>query len=58
MDRQRQDDQLEPIYNSYMPIHNEAWKTFQERWTIETDGEIRSGRSVLPMRHEDDDDGD
>ena len=43
MDKQRQDDQrlddqLEPIYNSSVPIKDVDWKTSQERWTIETSG--------------------
>ena len=55
MDVQRQDDQLEPIYNSSVPMQDVALKTFWERWTIETGGGRRSGRSVLALRHEDDD---
>ncbi len=27
MDEQRLDDQLEPIYNGSVPIHDVAWKT-------------------------------
>ena len=46
-DEQRQDDQLEPIYNSSVPIQDVAWKTSRERWTIETSGERGSRRSVL-----------
>ena len=45
MDEKRQDDQLEPIYISAVPILDMALKTSRERWTIETGGE--SGRSVL-----------
>ena len=33
-DEQRQDDQLEPIYNSFVPIQNIALKTSRERWMI------------------------
>ena len=44
MDEQRQDDQLEPIYNSSVPIQDIALKTSQERWTIETGRERGSGR--------------
>ena len=58
MDEQRLDDQLQPIYNSSVPIQNVAWKTYREQWTIETDGEKGSGRSVLAARHDDDDDDD
>ena len=35
MDKQKQDDQVEPIYNSSVPIQDVAWKTYRERWTIE-----------------------
>ena len=55
MDEQRQDDQLEPIYNRSVPIQDVALKTYWERWTIETGGERESGRSVLGVRHDDDD---
>ena len=55
MDEQRQDDQLEPIYNSSVLIQDVALKTYQERWTIETGGERESERSMLSMRHDDDD---
>ena len=47
MDEQRQDDQLEPIYNNSVPIQAVALKTDRERWSIETGGERRSWRSVL-----------
>ena len=53
MDEQRQDDQLEHIYNSSVPIQDVAYR---ERWTIETGGEKGSVRSVLAARHDDDDD--
>ena len=56
MDEQRQDDQLEPIYNCTGPIQNVALKTYRERWTIETGGERGSGRSVLALQHDDYDD--
>ena len=55
-DKQRLDDQLEPIYNSSVPIQDVAWRTSRERWMIETGGEKGSGRSVLAARHDDDDD--
>ena len=58
MDEQRQDDQLEPIYNSSMLIQDVALKTYREQWTIETGGKRGSGRSVLAARHDDDDDDD
>ena len=47
MDEKRQNDQLESIYNSTVPIHDVVWKTSRERWTIETGGERGSKRSVL-----------
>ena len=56
MDKQRQDDQLDPIYNSSVPIQDVVLKTYRERWTIETGGKRRSGRSLLVARHVDDDD--
>ena len=56
IDEQRQDDQLEPINSSSVPIQDVAWKTSRERWTIEGDGERGLGRSVLAARHDDDDD--
>ena len=56
MDEKRQDNQLEPIYNSYMPIQDIAWKTYRERWMIETGGERGAERSVLAAWHDDDDD--
>ena len=51
MDEQRQDDQLEP-----MPVQDVALKTFRERWVIEMSGERGSGRFMLMVRHDDDDD--
>ena len=56
MDEQRQDDQLEPIYNSSVPIQDVTLKTYRKRWTIERGGERGSGISVLMARHDDDDD--
>ena len=47
MDEQRQDDQLEPINNSSVPIQDVALNTCHEQWTIETGGDKGSGRSVL-----------
>ena len=54
--RAKRDDQLEPIYNSSVPILNVALKTYWERWMIEMSGRRRSGRSVLAAQHDDDDD--
>ena len=53
MDEQKLDEQQELIYNCSVPIQNVTWRTRQERWTIETGGERRSGRSVLAARHDD-----
>ena len=50
MDKQRQDDQLELTYNSFVLIQDVALKTYQERWMIETVGKRETGRSVLMMR--------
>ena len=58
MDEQRQDDQLESIYDNSMPIQDAALGTYWERWTIEVGGEWGSGRSVLAVWHDDDDDDD
>ena len=49
MEEQRQDDQREPIYNSFVPIQDVALKTYRERWTIEKGGRRGSGRSVLAV---------
>ena len=49
------DDQLEPIYLSFVPIQDEAGRTFREQWTIETGGEKGTGKSVLAARQDDDD---
>ena len=56
MDKQKQDDQLQPICNSSGPIQDVALKTNRERWTIETGGERGSRRFVQTARHDDDDD--
>ena len=50
MNKQKLDDQLEPIYNSSVPIQDIALKTYREWWTIEMGGERGS------VRHDDDDD--
>ena len=47
MDDQRQNDQLEPIYNSAVSIQGVALKTYWERWTIEKGSGRGPGRSVL-----------
>ena len=55
MDEQRQEDQLEPTYNSSVPIQDVALKTYKKQWTIEKGGDRGSGRSVRMARHDDDD---
>ena len=55
MDDQGQEDQLEPIYSSSVPIQDVSLKTYRERWTIETVGERGSRRSMQAARHHDDD---
>ena len=47
MDEQREDDQLDLIYNSSVSIQDIAWKTSREQWSIETGGVKGSGRSVM-----------
>ena len=56
MAKQKQDDQLEHIYSSYVRIRDEALKTCQKRWNVGKSGERGSGMSVLVTRHDDDDD--
>ena len=56
MDEKRQDDQLEPTYNNSVSIKDVALKTYLDQWTIEMGSERESGRSVLIVRHDDDDD--
>ena len=56
MTKQKQDDQLEPTYSSYVRIRDVALKTCQRRWTIGRNGERGSGISMLAARHDDDDD--
>ena len=58
MAEQKQDDQLEHTYSSYVRIRDVALKTRQRRWTIGKRGERGSGISVLAARHDDDDDDD
>ena len=56
MDEQMQDDQLEPIYSSSVPIRDVALKTYRKQWTIEKGSERGSRISVLMARYDDDDD--
>ena len=54
MAKQKQDDQLEHTYSSYVRIRDVALKTCQKRWMIGRSGERGSGISVLAARHDDD----
>ena len=49
---QKQDDQHEHTFSSYVRIWNVALKTCQRRWTIGKIGERGSGISVLVARHD------
>ena len=52
---QKQDDQHEHTFSSYVRIRDVVLKTYLGRWTIGRSGERGSGISVLPVRHDDDD---
>ena len=52
---QKQDDQHEHTFSSYVRIRDVVLKTCLGRWTIGKSGERGSGISVLPARYEDDD---
>ena len=56
MAKQKQDDQFEHTYSSYVRIRDVALKTSRRRWTIGKSGERGSGISMLAARHDDDDD--
>ena len=58
MAKQKQDDQLEHTFNSFVRIRDVALKTCQRRWMIGRSGERGSGISVLAARDDDDDDDD
>ena len=58
MAEQKQDDQLEHTYSSYVRIRDVALKTRQRWWTIGRSDERRSWISVLAAQHDDDDDDD
>ena len=53
---QKQDDQHEHTFSSYVRIRVAVLKTYLGRWTIGRSGERGSGISVLPARDDDDDD--
>ena len=54
MAEQKQDDQLEHTYSSYVRIRDVDLKTCQRRWATGRSGERGSGISVLATRHDDD----
>ena len=58
MAEQKQDDQLDHTYSSYVRIQDVALKTCRRRWAIGRSGERGSGISVLAAIHDDDDDDD
>ena len=53
---QKQDDQHKHTFSSYVRIRDIVLKTCLGWWTIGRSGERGSGISVLPARHDDDDD--
>ena len=55
MAKQKQDDQLELTYSSYVRTRDVTLKTCQRRWMIGRSGERGSGISVSAARHDDDD---
>ena len=55
---QKQDDQHEHTFSSYVRIRDIVLKTYLGRWTIGRSGERGSGISLLPARYDDDDDDD
>ena len=55
MAKQKQDDQLEHTYSSYVRIRDVTLNTCQKRWMIGRSGERGSGISVLAARRDDDD---
>ena len=54
MAEQKQDDQLEHTYSSYVKIWDVVWKTCRRRWTIGKSGERGSGITVRAAWHDDD----
>ena len=52
---QKQDDQHEHTFSSYVRIRDVVLKTYLGRWAIGRSGERGSGISVLPARYDDDD---
>ena len=58
MAKQKQDDQLEHTFSSYVRIRDVTLKTCKKRWMIGRSGEKGPGISVLAVRHDDDDNDD
>ena len=54
MAEQKQEDQREHTYSSYVRIQDVTLKTCRRQWTIGRSGERGSGISVLAARHDDD----
>ena len=57
MAKQKQDDQPELTYSSYVRTQDVTQKTYRRRWMIGRSGERWSRISVLAERHDDDDNG-
>ena len=55
---EKQDDQHEHTFSSYVRIRDVVQKTYQGRWTIGRSCKRGSGISVLPALYDDDDDDD
>ena len=55
MANQKQDDQLEHTYSSYVMIRDVTLKTCRRQWMIGRRGERGSGISMLAAQHDDDD---
>ena len=53
---QKQGDQHEHTFSSYVRIRDVALGTYRKRWTIGRGGEKGSGIYELVARHDDDDD--
>ena len=58
MAEQKQDDQLEPTYNSSVRIRRVALTTCRKQWTMGSGGERGSEISVLMAQQDDDDDNE
>ena len=56
MEEQRQDEQLERIYNSSVLVQDVVLNMYWKRWTIGHGCGRGSGSSVLMERHDNDDD--